>query len=190
MGILFDNTLCWRYHVDCISKRIIFLLRMLWTTTKHFNDKLRLQLVKSFILPHLLYGDIVIFGMQNQYFQDLQMVFNSCIRYVMRLRKYDHISQYANLICGCSLYDLYKFRVCLSIFKFLKYKQPSYIVSKMELLQSKRLQMIKPANNVTTLMNSSFFVKGISLWNSLSPIDLRILGTTASFRKKYFERFH
>lgn len=186
LGIHLDKTLCWSFHVESICKRVTFLLRLLWTTTKYLNSKLRLQLVKTYILPHFLYGDIIMFDLQKQYLNYLQMMINSCIRYVVGLRKYDHISQHRDILFGCSFHDFYKFRVCLSMFKFLKYKKPYYILDKLEKLKSSRLQTIKIANNSTQLMNSSFFVRGISLWNSL-PLEIKNCGTMASFRKKYFE---
>lgn len=188
LGIFFDKTLCWSYHVENICKRVNFLLRTLWVTTKHLSSKVRLQLVRTYILPHFLYGDIVIFDLQKQYLNNLQMVFNSCIRYVIGLRKYDHISQYTDILFGCSLYNFYRFRVCLSMFKFLKYKEPKYIFDKLAKLKSTRVQTIKIPNNNTKLLNSSFFVRGISLWNSL-PLYIKNCGTTASFRKNYFDYF-
>jgi hypothetical protein len=185
LGLTFDKCLCWSYHIETVCNRVIFLLRMLWATTKCFNTNLRLQLVKSYILPHFLYGDIVFFELKKKYFNELRLIFNSCVRYVYGLRKYDHISNFTNSLFGCSLAEFYEFRVCLYIFKFLKYKQPTYIVEKLVSSSNRHIHLLTPAINKSNLMNSSFFVRGVSMWNSLSN-DVKKSKSPAMFRKKYF----
>ena len=117
----------------------------------------------------------------------LQRWFNASTRFIFGIRKYDHISPYSASVLGCSLMTFYELRVCLYISKLLKIKKPPYLFRKFlfgRFFES-NLRLFLPKNSCKSF-NSSFFVSGISLWNSV-PFVIRSMGSAKAFKLKFLE---
>ena len=106
-------------------------------------------------------------------------------RYIFRLRKYDHISLFLTKVLGCTLCDYYTYRVCLYIFNIINTKLPLYLYNKFDRSNLARNRTFTLPRNKCNLLNSSFYVKGVGVWNSL-PSSVKSASSCASFRKLYF----
>lgn len=183
LGIVVNKTLTWDDHIKTTISKLYFMLRSLWALTKFATMELRRKLFLTYVFPHLIYGDIVFYGMQDYNLKKLEKAFNAGIRYVFRLRKYDHISRYINSIVGCSLKEYYEFRVCFLIFRLLKFGSPVYLAQKLQESKSVRTKkLLIPVNNFD-IFNSSFYVRGICLWNTL-PLNVRTSESCSSFKRQ------
>lgn len=185
LGIIMDSTLTWSMQINKVCARVYNILRSLWKLTISCSSSLRQKLFMAFILPHFLYADVVIFGMYEYCLFKLKRLFNACIRYVHNLQKFDHISEYSKSLLGCNISEYYDFRICLYIYNLIKHKEPKYIYEKLSFTRSTRtLQILLPKNKFV-ILNSSFFVRGVNMWNML-PFQIRSAGSSDSFKKMYF----
>lgn len=185
LGVLLSQDLKWDVHINSICKKVFYMLRTLWRVTQFAEAGLRRRLFLAYILPHFLYADAVFFGMSGRCRDKLRRCFRAGVRYVFRLRKFDHISEFEKRLVGCSLFSYLDFRACWFIKTLLKLKLPAYLYNKFVFSRNfndnLRLNMeYRPAQ----CSNTSFFGKGIKMWNSLS------LGTKRSkSRSVFLERF-
>jgi len=121
------------------------------------------------------------FGMSKECEKRLILVFNACVRYVHKLRKYDHISHVSNTLIGCSLISYYKFRVVNFLFLLLQNRKPAYLFNKLTFARSVRTCNIIIPSNSCVHYNSSLFITGIMFWNSL-PLVIKSCTSVLKFR--------
>jgi hypothetical protein len=114
--------------------------------------------------------------------RQLNLCFNSCVRYAFLLRKFDSLSRHRDEILGCSLENYVKFRSCCFMFRLLKKKSPLYLFNMISFPRYPRGRALSfPSNYVTN--SQSFFVFGVHLWNSLSS-EIRSLDSAEAFQQK------
>ena len=65
--------------------------------------EIREEMFNALLRPHFMYCDIIYSATTTTILTRLQQAFNSCLRYVLDLKKYDHISQHSSRLLGCSL---------------------------------------------------------------------------------------
>lgn len=192
LGVIINTRLKWNDHISNICKKVYFSLRTLWSVSDITPVEARRKLVIALLLPLFTYADLIFsqsldFNSQRK----LNVAFNSCARYIFNIRRYNSISEYSVKIIGCSLTTLYKYRMCLSVYKIIKFKEPLYLYTQLQFARSARTcHLIVPVHS-SSAMNSSYFVRAVVLWNSL-PIDVRRAGTVAVFEilcKRHFNVF-
>lgn len=168
LGLHINNTLTWDEHISMLSRKVFICLRSLWKVTGFADISLKKKLFCSYILPHFLYCDIVFFGMSKTCEYKLRMCFNACIRYVFGLRKFDHISHLSTRLLNCDIFTYYKFRACYFLKNLMTKKCPTYLYEKLGFSHAfhDNLRLIPPKNSCISL-NTSIFVRGVGIWNSL-----------------------
>lgn len=134
LGVIMNQTMTWKDYKNGIIANVFNRLRTL-RTLKHITPAyIKLLLVKSLLIPHFTYCD-VLFGhtgyAQNAHmsndFRRLTIAFNACVRNVHILRKYDHTSHLHNALLQYSLKDLYRLHTSVFTFKIWKTKIPPYL---------------------------------------------------------------
>ena len=96
LGVVMDSTLTWKAQVDAVSrkvKRALYGLRRFRTCA---TEILRKQLASSLVLSHLDYCSLVYLDVKRELPKKLQILPNSCVRYVTGAKKNEHISPYRN----------------------------------------------------------------------------------------------
>lgn len=184
LGLIMDKTLSWNEHVNGVCSKVYRMLRVLWKTTCFLSTKTRHKLFMAYILPHILYCDVVLFGMHVGVMYKLKRLFNSCVRFVFSLRKYDHISQFRNRLLGCNIDKYLDMRTCIYIHRIVSGESPSYLFEKFDFANSSRTRHITLPTNRSRIYNSSFYVSGVKLYNKL-PLPVRSNKSEASFKVLY-----
>ena len=111
----------------------------------------------------------------------LNVLFNSCARYVYGIARFDHVSGYSQKIVGCTLEQYYKLRTCCFIFCLIQSQKPSYLYKQLIFSKSLRTKcLIIPRHNLSHT-SSSFLVKSIIIWNSL-PLFIRDTSSATCFK--------
>lgn len=183
LGIYLDGQLKFDKHVSEIRRKVTFSLRKLWSLSSFADVLLKKKLFHIYILPYFLYCHSSFLGLSNKQFSRLNLAFNSCIRYVHKLNKFDHISMYKTSLLGSDLNTFYDMHTVLLIYKILRNKRPTYLFSKFSYLRSKRTSNMLIPKNRSKILNSSFFARGVGLWNSL-PSDVKSSESCNIFRKE------
>lgn len=188
LGLYIDDQLSWSHHVDNTCKTINFLLRQLWSSTSFASTRFRNKMFNAFILPHFIFCATTLFSMDDIVFNKLRRVFHACVRYVFDLRKFDHLSGYKNLLLGCSLEEFFEIQIHLAVHNILKTSQPKYLSEKLIPLSSSRLNNLALPPNKIKRFNKSFFVRGVSLWNSL-PACVKSCSSSSVLKKELLMKF-
>lgn len=173
LGLIFNQNLTWDEHILNKCSKIFVMLRSFWKLTTCTSCSFRRSIFMSYIFPHFLYADVVMYGMSSRCKQMLKLCFNACIRYIYKLRKYNHVSEYVPLVLGCELDVYYEYRCCLFILKLIQNQQPVYLFEKLKFSSNFKhnLRLNIQSNNCLTL-HRSLFVSGIKLWNTL-PLSIK-----------------
>ena len=94
LGMTMDEELTWIRHVNLLAAKAYGKLKHSYRFKNFLSTSSKLNLMESYILSQLNYGDVILQNLSDQLKYKLQKVQNSCIRFVYGLRKYDHISSF------------------------------------------------------------------------------------------------
>ena len=159
------------------------MLRTLWVTQSYTPLKIRMLLAKTYLLPTLLYGCEIYANCDSIDKNRLNKLYNNITRYIFRLRKFDHVSEFSVQIFSMSFENLLKFRVLMFLHKIIVNQEPCYLYSKLEFLQSSRCLNLRSIRPKYLISERQFFIFSIRLWNSL-PRNLSFLRKTVHFKKE------
>lgn len=176
LGIYVDSRLNFSRHVSDVCSKVysaLSRLRLLkYLTPKH----IRLKLCKSLILPHFYYGAIFCTNLRERDSRRLEVAFNSCIRYVFNLRRFDHITPYKDVLLGMPFESFLKLRLLKFFFKLKQTGCPSYLYSVLVRGSPRSMNYILPAGR----FRKAVLVSGMRVWNSL-PLHIKESRSVASF---------
>lgn len=182
LGIIFDKHLAWDSDVNRISSNSYAVLRPLWKFSDCLPKNIRHNLVMSLILPHFTYCCVVRSKLPIYNERKLEKVFNSCIRFIYGLRKFDRLTPYRNNILGYSLNKYINIQILIFLYKIITTQLPDYLYSEIVFAKSTRtLNLIVPKFSFD-FYKSCFFVHAITLWNTLNP-DVKRCKTVNLFRR-------
>lgn len=182
LGLTITKDLSWDSNANVISSKVFAGLRSLWPHQRNLPVKTRINLVKALLIPHFCYCSIVFAKMSGAADRTLLRAFNACVRFVAGLKKYESTSEHQNEILGCGLLQYLDYRTCLFMFTLLQTGHPEYLMEHIQRGVSVRTCRLVIPRNKTMGMNSSFFVNGVRVWNSL-PVEIRNQQTIMSFKK-------
>lgn len=183
LGYTIEKSFKWDKYVLGQVGKIYGVLRTLYSKANVLNVDIKLKLFKSFILPYFLSCDFVFSGVTSCTQQRLRVALNSCIRFVYSLNRFDHVSHLQCSLLGNSFTGFYKARVCIIMHKLILTKCPKYLHAKMRPLRSNRSRNFSIPVHSTSQYASTFFVRGVSLWNTL-PNFLKEMNSILVFKKQ------
>ena len=94
LGIIFDETLSWDKHINkCIGKAY-GKLKQTYRFKNFLSNEAKLNIAEIYILSQFNYCDSLFFNCSQLLKSKIQKVQNSCLRFCLNLRKFDHISQH------------------------------------------------------------------------------------------------
>lgn len=188
LGLIFNNKFSWTDHVNAICGKVYGGLRRLYHLNKLLPQFLRLRLVKSLLIPFFTYGDVVLTSLSFESKRKLSVAFNGCIRFIYKLKRYDSLSLYSASILGCSLYNYFDYRTCLTMYRLICTKTPNYLYQKLKFSTSKRTLNLIVSQRRLFSMDYAFFIRGIKLWNSL-PVLMKRINSDNVFKKACLRHF-
>ncbi|KAI5756107.1 hypothetical protein M8J77_022115 [Diaphorina citri] len=174
LGIIFDQSLCWVNEVSRILKRVFGSLWTLRRIKNFTTQNSRLLLIKSYVLPLFEYCSPLLFGITLEQATRLQRAQNSCLRFVYRAKRRDHVTPLYNRARLLRLEDRRKILTLCLLYKILATECPPYLYHKYEFRSSVRSRVTRshelllevPSHN-TTSYGTSFLISSINLWNSV-----------------------
>jgi Reverse transcriptase (RNA-dependent DNA polymerase) len=92
LGIIMDERLTWLPQVALVHKGVNFALSRLW----HFENILPLEtkrcLIKTLVIPKLLFGDIIFTQTSEEVTRRFNVTFNACARFVYKVPRFHNVS--------------------------------------------------------------------------------------------------
>jgi len=174
LGLTFNTTLSWNDHINITVGKVSGMLRCLWPTQSFTPLNIRLLIAQTYLLPVLLYGCEVFANADAVHSQKLKVCYNNIARYVYKLRRYDHISEYAQKICNISFENLLKSKVLQLLHKVIHNHEPAYLFERLRFTLSPRNNNIVIERHTTSFSNRHFFIYAPRLWNSLNSQTQKI----------------
>lgn len=167
LGVKLNNNFSAADHIDHVCARIYGSLRTLRSSNCYIPQHVRLKLIRSLILPHILYCSPLFTGMHDMYFNRLRVAFNSCLRYALNLSRYSHVSNHVTDFLKCSLENYLALRLVVFVRNVLVHQSPPYLCSYFAHGGSQRTMNLRMPSFSSDHMSRSAVVRGIRLWNAL-----------------------
>ena len=178
LGVIFDNKLTFKAHINYISTKISKNLGILFKIRRYLNLNTRIKLYYALIYPFLLYG-ICIWG--SVYKTRLDILFKlqkRCIRFIFNLSYIAHTTNFFKDYNILTVYQLYIFRILTLAYKFFVNALPTNFQNFFSLCTRpyarRRAHLLNIQPSRTNLKRYSPSCLGPHLWNSL-PTDIKML---------------
>ena len=124
LGVIINDTLTWVDHISMVCKKVSRSLNLLCQLSWFLPRPLLLLFLKSYILPHFDYCDVVWFGCTNQEAHHLETLLNFSCRRVLR-RHNDYSASAARRELGLStLASRRNLHTAQQVFKCLTLNSP------------------------------------------------------------------
>lgn len=185
LGIWFNSTLSWDYHIQLVIGKVYGCLRSLSFTKLYTPQNIRLRLAKTLIIPLITYGCQIFCSHSSESRRNLTVAFNNVVRYVYNLKRFDHVSSYTKGILGCTLYAYINYHTLKALNNIITRKEPSNLYDKITFSNSSRSFIFIQPRFTCILSERQFFVYAVRQWNSL-PLDIRKLRGTQLFQRVLF----
>jgi len=185
LGVIMNCNLTWNDQISTVVSGVNGALSRLWCTANFTPTETRRKLAVALLLPKFQYCDILYSQSSEGNKDRLNRCYNSCARYVYSIRTTESVSEPAKNITGRSLNQLHGYRICSFLHKLLLQQSPGYLYEKLRFGRSQRTGVLIPPRHYHTNYGNSFFVEGVSMWNSLSS-EIRSAGTTEAFKESYY----
>lgn len=201
LGFTFDHLMTLGDQITATSQVCYINLRNLERIGSKLPNDLKIQLVHSNILSHMIdYCNAVYGGLSEANIQKLQKIQNASVRFIFGLygkAKRTHISPYLKEVHFLPVRYRIKFKIALLVFKCLNNIAPKYLVSLIQLRDTKRksvrldddyYRLKVPPSPQYVRTDAAFAFSGPRIWNEL-PYSLRCMNDIKVFKsnlKTYF----
>lgn len=195
LGVMFDQKLSWNKQISHICQKVYGTLNNLEKFRDVTPEKIRLQLVKSLILPHFDYCSYVYCDINKEQFGRLQNALNSAIYYVYNVPFAASLSPYYKQAGILKVQDQNKINVLCMTHKILYGNAPSYLsdlVTKasdvnQRTMRSHKMKLRAPLAGVKVPV-SSFKVVCYRLWDSV-PQNVCLINSVDAFKNQIKQQF-
>lgn len=174
LGVMLDEKLRFTGHVNSLVKKTYLSLRVLYANKYLLNFKLRKKLCQSLVLSIFSYCNILYYPcLLDAIKYRMQIVQNSCVRFIFNLRKFDHISLKYSQMRWLKIHDIVKHHYAIFIHKVLHTSKPEYLREKLifrgELhdVRIRNTDTLSIPYHCTTLFQRSFSYTAANVYNSL-----------------------
>ena len=192
-SVILDSNLNWGPHVRSIIKKCNQVMYGLRFYRKYTTQELRKSLAQALIFPHLDYCSVVYMDAPFEFRSRLQVMQNSCVRYIFGVRRDSRITPYRTQLGWMKIDTRRSYFTALILFKALRIGEPSYLADFFTKNQPRgptrrHVQELSVPFRRTDTGIGSFQVQGAHLWNAL-PSNLRNLPSYKSFKKAVWNYF-
>jgi hypothetical protein len=126
LGILLDQELNMMQHIEKVTSVCFYQLRRLRQIRRPVGQELVAQLVHSFVLSKLDYGNSVLAGLPKSTITPLQRVQNAAARLILDLRMNDHVSPALRQLHWLPIDRRVDFKLCTMMHSIHTGRCPTY----------------------------------------------------------------
>ena len=130
LGITFDETMSWDSEINkCISKGY-GKLKQAYRFKNFLSTKSKKVIVQSYLLSQFNYSGIILQNLTKAQMHRIQLFQNTCVRFILNLRKFDHISEAFKSLNFLNMDNSRNIQSLTLMHKILNNKAPSYLCEK------------------------------------------------------------
>jgi retron-type reverse transcriptase len=195
LGVMFDKNLSWNKHISLVCQKVYGTLNNLEKFRDSTPEKIRLQLVKSLILPHFDYCSFVYCDLNQEQMSRLQKALNCSIEYVYNVPFAASLSQFYHKAGILKVRDQGNLNVLCMTHKILYENAPRYLsdlVTKssdvnQRTMRSHKMKLRAPLAGVQVPV-SSFKVISYRLWETI-PQNVCLINSIDAFKHQIKELY-
>jgi Reverse transcriptase (RNA-dependent DNA polymerase) len=189
LGLIFDKHLSWNGQISQIFQKVYGAIKNLEKFRDVTPEGIRIRLVKSLILPHFDYCDVVFCNLNSAQIGRLQVLQNNAIRYIYDVKRGQRLSVLYKKAEILNIVDRRKLNLLCQTHKILYHKCPDYLrdfattlydVNLVGRTRAHKMTLLAPFVSVEVPENC-FKVISYRLWNALRP-DLCLNESVSAFK--------
>ena len=127
LGVVLDSSLSFRSHIDSMVRTCNFHIRILYMIKNFVNRKNLITLVHSLIVSKVDYCNSLLVGLPNVVLKKIQSILNRSARLIFNLPPRVPTTPFLIDLHWLPVKARIEFKICLIVFKSLKFSQPLYI---------------------------------------------------------------
>lgn len=191
LGVIFDKYLSWAPQVSEVSRKVFASIGSLRRLKNFLPIPTKITLAQSLLLPILDYADTCYINLSEELLNKLERIQNLCIRFIFGLRKYDHVSEFREILKWPPIRLRRNTHIlCLLYTVLFNPASPPYLKERFEFignthnytLRSDENLVLKIPSHKTSFYSKSFSVEAVRLWNSL-PHHIRRAQSIQTFKR-------
>ena len=150
LGILFDETMDWDSEIDKSIRNGYMKLRQAYRFKNFLSKNSKKLIVQSYILSQFNYSSIILQNLTKFQMNKIQKFQNTCVRFIMNLRKYDHISDAYVSLEMLKMDQIRDVQALTFMHKIVKQKAPTYLTSKLSFQGDHHAHQTRSRCNINT----------------------------------------
>ena len=193
LGVILDSSLKFEKHVSMIVKSCNFQLRNLYTVKRFLDRESLITLVHSLVISRVDYCNSLFLGLPHYVLRKLQSILNRAARLIYSLPPGTPTTSYLIDLHWLPVKARIEFKICLMVFKALKFGEPKYIADMLSFSEAHGDRSLRSADdpflllepravNEHNLASRSFSYVAPRLFNEL-PIWLKSADSEDTFKK-------
>ena len=130
LGILFDQFMSWDAEVSkCISNGYL-KLKQAYRFKNFLSTKSKKLIVQTYLLSQFNFSSIILQNLTKFQCDRIQKFQNTCARFILNLKKYDHISVGLSNLKFLKMSKIREVQSLVLMYKIVKGKAPSYLTDR------------------------------------------------------------
>ena len=131
LGVIFDENLSFEKHINKIISKSVGKLKHAFRFKNFLSQEAKIIIVESYILSNLHYCDILFQNLSCTFKNKLQKLQNWCIRFIFRVKKYEHVSPYIKKLKTLNVEQRRLSHSLTQMHKLRKNIGPDYLLEKL-----------------------------------------------------------
>ncbi len=194
LGVIFDSSLSFDYHVQYTVKNSFFHLRNIARLRSMLSLPVTERLINTLVFSRIDYCNALLVGVPKTTLNKLQCVQNSAARILTVARKNEHITPILKSLHWLPVRFRVDFKILMLTYKALHGLAPQYLSALLTLYTPKRLLrssqaglLVVPQTRLRSVGDRAFSSYAPRLWNAL-PLQIREAQNLSIF-KSYLNSF-
>ena len=131
LGIIFDQNLTWNDEINKTISLAYAKLKQASRFKRFLTQNSKKTLVQSYILSQFNYSSVILQNLSSTAMTKIQRCQNMCTRFILNLRKFDHISAGFNSLQMLNMENARKVQSLCLMHKLVQKNAPSYLLEKL-----------------------------------------------------------
>ena len=136
LGLYMDEELNFEHHINHITQKAFGKLKTAWKCGKFLTQDSKHIIAECYVLSQFNYCDVVWRTITKTIWTKIQKIQNNCVRFIFKLRKYDHISIEFSELNTLNMTNRSILHALTLMFKCINYKAPAYLTEKIEYVRN------------------------------------------------------